>query len=47
MSTVITILIAGVIFGYGFYAIKKSVADVKAGKCSGCDCSSGSCDMKK
>lgn len=47
MGTIITVLIAGAIFVYGFYAIRKSVADVKAGKCSGCDCSTGSCHIKE
>lgn len=47
MGTIITIFIAVAIFVYSFYAIKKSVADVKAGKCSGCDCSNGSCHIKE
>lgn len=47
MGTFFTILIALIVLGYGYYAARKAVLDTKAGKCTGCDCASGSCHLKE
>lgn len=47
MGTLFTILIAAAVLGYGYYAARKAVVDAKDGKCTGCDCASGSCHIKE
>ncbi|SHK39830.1 FeoB-associated Cys-rich membrane protein [Tepidibacter formicigenes] len=46
MGNIVTIIIAGIVIGYGLYALKKSVKkEVQQGACS--RCSSTSCSFKK
>jgi len=46
MQVVITLVIAGIVIGFGYNKARKSIIDTNEKSCDECDCSSGHCNIK-